>query len=343
MNKLDQKTRALILNLLCEGQSIRAVTRITGASKNTVTKLLLTAGRACSAYQDRVLRNLNSKKVQVDEIWSFVGAKAANASAEKKATGQQGDVWTWVAIDADSKLMASWLVGSRDTETAMYFLDDLKGRLASRVQLSSDGYRPYFQAVATVFGNEVDYGIIRKLYGPDPGGEKRYSPPVCIGARKEIAIGNPEKKNIGTSFVERNNLTMRMQMRRFTRLTNAFSKKVENHAAAVSLHAMFYNFIRIHQTLKVTPAMAAEVTDRLWEIKDLVEMIESWETKEKRDAKPIFEVLGWKIGGGFYVKASLPNEIPVNIEGFNSEDEAWRWVKNEAKIWLHNRKNAIAS
>lgn len=190
---------------------------------------------------------------------------------------------------------------------------------------------------SSVFGKDVDYGILKKIYGPDAGSEKRYSPPKCIGARKHSAIGNPDKKHVSTSFVERHNLSMRMHMRRFTRLTNAFSKKIENHTAAIALHSMFYNFVRIHQTLKVTPAIAAGVTDRLWEMSDLVEMIEAFEAKQKRDAKPIFEVIGWKIGGGFYVKASLPNCAPENIEGFSSENDAWRWVKNESAVWLHNR------
>jgi IS1 family transposase len=342
MNKLDKETRGRILHLLCEGQSLRAATRLTGASKNTVVKLLLTAGRACSAYQDRVLRNLNLKKIQIDEIWSFVYAKRDNVAKAKSAPPAAGDVWTWTAIDADTKLLVNWMVGSRDTETAMYFLDDLRNRLAGRVQLSSDGYRPYFQAVDTIFGDEVDYGIIRKIYGADPDGEKRYSPAKCIGAKKEKITGNPDHKHIGTSFVERHNLTMRMQMRRFTRLTNAFSKKVENHAASVSLHSMFYNFVRIHQTLKVSPAMAAGVTDRLWEISDLVEMIEAWEAKEKREAKPMFEVMEWKIGGGWYVKATLPNAEPENITGFETKADALRWIRYESQMWL-KAKNRISA
>lgn len=338
MNKLAQKDRARILHLLCEGQSIRAITRLTGASKNTVIKLLVNAGRICSAYQDRVLRNLKSKRVQVDEIWSFAYAKQANVARAKAAPEKAGDVWTWTAIDADTKLLISWYVGDRDTESALHFLDDLKGRVAERVQLTSDGWRSYEVAVGTIFGDQIDYAMLVKIYGPSGEGERRYSPPVCLGAKKSKRIGSPDPKAISTSYVERHNLTMRMHMRRFTRLTNAFSKKAENHAAAVSLHAFYYNFVRLHKTLKVTPAMAAGVTDRLWEMTDLVEMLEAWETKEKRDAKPIFEVLEWKIGGGFYVRATLPDREPGRIEGFKSEAEAERWIRNESIVWLHAQR-----
>ena len=342
MNKLAQKDRARILHLLCEGQSIRAITRLTGASKNTVIKLLVDAGRICSAYQDRVLRNLKSKRVQVDEIWSFAYAKQANVARAKAAPENAGDVWTWTAIDADSKLLISWYVGDRDTESALHFLDDLKGRVADRVQLTSDGWRSYEVAVGTIFGDQIDYAMLVKIYGPSGEGERRYSPPVCLGAKKSNRIGLPDPKAISTSYVERHNLTMRMHMRRFTRLTNAFSKKAENHAAAVSLHAFYYNFVRLHKTLKVSPAMAAGVTDRLWEMSDLVEMLEAWETKEKRDAKPIFEVLEWKIGGGFYVRATLPDREPERIEGFKSEAAAERWIKNESIVWLHAHRQKIS-
>ena len=338
MNKLAQKDRARILHLLCEGQSIRAITRLTGASKNTVIKLLVDAGRACSAYQDRVLRNLTAKRVQLDEIWSFSYAKDSNVAKAQAAPEGAGDLWTWTAIDADTKLLISWAVGDRGTDTALHFLDDLKSRLANRIQLTSDGHSAYLQAVDTIFGDDVDYAMLVKIYGQASAGERRYSPAVCLGARKDSKIGNPDKKHISTSFVERHNLTMRMHMRRFTRLTNAFSKKVENHVAAVSLHSMYYNFVRIHKTLKVSPAMAAGVTDRLWEMSDLVEMLEAFETKEKRDAKPVFEVCKWDIGGGFYVRATLVGQEPERIEGFNSEAEAARWIKNESVIWLHERR-----
>jgi IS1 family transposase len=340
MNKLTQEARSKILHLLCEGQSIRAIERLTGVGKRAVTKLLVDAGRAAAAYQDRVFRNLNSKRVQVDEIWTFTYAKQANVPTAKAAPEQAGDTWTWTALDADTKLLISWWVGSRDTETAVCFLDEVRNRLAGRVQLTSDGFRPYLEAVNTVFGKEVDYSQLVKLYGPSPEGERRYSPPVCIGCRKRKVVGNPDPAHVSTSFAERHNLTMRMHMRRFTRLTNAFSKKVENHVAAVSLHSMYYNFVRVHKTLKISPAMAAGVSDRLWEISDLVAMLEAWEAKEKREAKPVFEVMEWKIGGGFYVKATLPNVAPENITGFATRNDAVGWVRNESGAWLHARRHA---
>lgn len=277
MNRLDRKARAQILHLLCEGSSIRAVTRLTGASKNTVTKLLVDAGRACAAYQDRVLRNLPCKRVQVDEIWAFVYAKREQVRHTKAAPADAGDVWTWTALCADTKLLASFYIGDRSFGAATDFLDDLRERLAERVQITSDGWRAYGYAIDTIFGNDVDYAQLQKIYGPDVEGEKRYSPAKCIGAKRVAVKGNPDMSKVSTSFVERQNLTMRMHMRRFTRLTNGFSKKIENHTCAVALHTMFYNFVRIHQTLKVTPAMAAGVTSRLWEMTDVIEMLEAWE------------------------------------------------------------------
>ena len=300
MNKLDREIRARVLHLLCEGQSIRAVTRLTGVSKKAVTKLVVDAGHACTEYQDRVLRNLPSKRVQVDEIWNFVYAKNDNVKEAKAAPKDAGDVWTWTAIDADNKLLVSWLVADRTTDSAVAFMDDLKERLTNRVQLTSDGHRPYLVAVDTVFGNDIDYAMLQKIYGAEPHGEKRYSPAKCIGAKKREITGNPDAKHISTSFVERQNLTMRMHMRRFTRLTNAFSKKVENHACAVALHSMYYNFVRLHQTLKVSPAMAAGVTDRLWEMVDVVDVLDAFEAKRKRLPKVIFNVEPWRIGDGYY-------------------------------------------
>ena len=232
-----------------------------------------------------MLRNLPCKRVQVDEIWSFVYAKHMNLKYAKSAPRDAGDIWTWTAICADTKLMASWYVGDRTSTSAIAFLDDLKERLANRVQLTSDGHRSYLDAVDTVFGRDIDYGQIVKIYGADPTAEKRYSPAKCIGAEKNSIIGNPDVAHISTSFVERQNLTMRMHIRRFTRLTNAFSKKVENHACAIALHCMFYNFVRIHQTLKVTPAMAAGVTTRLWEMTDIVDLIDTWEAKQVRQTR----------------------------------------------------------
>jgi IS1 family transposase len=284
MNRLTKDERARILTLLCEGMSIRAITRVTSASKNTVTKLAVDAGKACAAYQNRVLRNLPCTKVQLDEVWNFVYAKNDNVKHAIAAPDDAGDVWTWTAICADTKLLCTFMIGSRDTDCAIAFVDDLKERLANRVQITTDGHGPYLRAVNQVFGNDVDYGMLVKIYGADRMAERRYSPAKCIGARRGCVIGNPDPKHISTSYAERANLTMRMHMRRFTRLTNAFSKKVENHACAVALHAMYYNFVRLHQTLKVTPAMAARVTDRLWEMGDLVEMLEAFERAQKRAA-----------------------------------------------------------
>jgi len=336
MNKLDREARCRILHLLCEGSSIRAVTRLTGASKNTVIKLVINAARACAGYQDRVLRNLNCKRVQVDEIWNFVYAKQANVSKAKAAPANAGDVWTWTAIDADSKLLITWLIGGRDTEYALTFLDDLRSRLATRVQLTSDGHRAYMVAVDTAFGGDVDYAQLQKLYGSDPAGEKRYSPAKCIGARRQRITGNPDPEHVSTSYAERQNLTMRMHIRRFTRLTNAFSKKVANHAYAVALHAMYYNFVRIHQTLRVTPAMAAGVTSKLWGVADIVTVLEDWESENAR-RKPVFEVQHAAIGNVPYVQITLPDGTRDQIYGFDSADEAAEWIELDARKWLRKR------
>jgi len=337
MNRLTREDRARILHLLCEGSSIRAVTRLTEASKNTVTKLVVDAGHACTEYQDRVLRNLTSKHVQVDEIWNFVYAKNANVDAAKAAPPDAGDVWTWTAIDADTKLLVSWLVADRKFESAITFMHDLKDRIANHIQLTSDGHRAYLEAVDDAFGDDIDYAMLQKIYSADFESERRYSPARCVGAQKREITGNPDPNHISTSFAERHNLTMRMHMRRFTRLTNAFSKKVENHACAVALHAMYYNFVRLHQTLKVTPAMAAGVTDRLWEMVDVVDVLDAFEAKRKRTSKPIFEVERWAIGGSYYVRATLPDGTVDRIEGFASEGEAGRWIKNESVVWLSSK------
>lgn len=283
MNQLTREERARILHLLCEGSSIRAVTRLTGASKNTVVKLMIAAGHACMAFHDENVLNLKTKRVQVDEIWSFTAAKQKNVGAMKKPIEGAGDTWTWTAIDADSKLMISWLVGGRDSQYAMMFMDDLKARLANRVQLTSDGHRAYLEAVEGAFGGDVDYAQLVKIYGASPeSAQGRYSPAECIGAQKHRVEGNPDPKHISTSFAERQNLNMRMHMRRFTRLTNAFSKKLENHALNVALFTTYYNFVRIHKSLRMTPAMAAGVTDRLWEIGDIVALIEATEPKARK-------------------------------------------------------------
>jgi len=281
MRKLHAPERARILHMLCEGQSIRAIERITGVSKNTVAKLLLDAGAVCAAYQDATLRNLPSKRVQVDEIWSFTYAKQKNVPAAKAAPEHAGDTWTWTAIDADSKLVMSWLVGGRDGEYAMAFVDDLSRRLTNRVQLTSDGRKVYLDAVEGAFGADVDYAMLVKIYGNSPENIKgRYSPAECTSAKKVPVEGSRNPEHISTSFAERQNLTMQMLMRRFTRLTNGFSKKVEQHANAVALHFMYYNFGRIHKTLRMTPAMAAGLSDKLWEVSDIVALIEATEAEK---------------------------------------------------------------
>lgn len=269
MNRLPLTKRAQIIGLLVEGNSLRAASRLADVSINTVTKLLVDVGTACAKYQDETLRNLPCKRVQVDEIWSFVYAKDKNVKTAKAAPDGAGDVWTWTAICADTKLVPTWHVGSRDAECAMTFIDDLSRRLANRVQLTSDGLKSYLDAVDGAFGGDVDYSQLVKIYGKPWEVEKRYSPVECIGARKQPIIGNPDPKHISTSFVERQNLNMRMSMRRFTRLTNAFSKKVENHAHAIALHFMYYNFGRIHKTLRVTPAMAAGVAQHVWSLEEI--------------------------------------------------------------------------
>ncbi len=280
MNKLGASDRSRILHLLCEGQSIRAITRVTGASKNTVAKLLADAGKACLAYHDANVRNVKAKRIQVDEIWSFTYAKQKNVATAKAAPENAGDTWTWTAIDADSKMIVSYFVGDRDGECAMLFIDDLRSRLANRVQLTSDGHKAYLEAVEGAFGADVDYAQLVKLYGPAPEAFKgRYSPAECTGIKKTKIEGKPDMAHVSTSYVERNNLTMRMHMRRFTRLTNAFSKKVENHEYAVALHMMYYNFVRVHSKLRMPPAMAAGVSDRLWEVSDIVALVEAEEAK----------------------------------------------------------------
>ncbi|MGB8524878.1 MAG: IS1 family transposase [Candidatus Acidiferrales bacterium] len=274
MNRLPLEKRTQILGLLVEGNSLRATSRLADVSINTVTKLLVDAGQACLEYQDKTLRELTSKRIQCDEIWSFVGAKEKNASPEKKAAGW-GDIWTWVAIDADTKLVPSFMVGSRGAHTAKFFMDDLAARLANRVQLTTDGHRVYLQAVEDAFGSEIDYAMLVKIYGHEAANDTKYSPAECIGCQTVGITGRPNPAHISTSFVERQNLTMRMKMRRFTRLTNAFSKKAENHLWAIALHYMHYNFCRIHQTLRVTPAMAAGVSSRVWDISDIAALLDS--------------------------------------------------------------------
>jgi IS1 family transposase len=279
MNKLPREARAQILGLMVEGMSIRAINRTTGASKNTIVKLLEDAGEAFSDYQDRTLRGLTCKRIQVDEIWAFIYAKAKNVKTAKAAPEGAGDCWTWLAIDADTKLIPSFYVGNRDGEAAQHFIGDLAMRLTNRVQLTSDGHKAYLEAVEQSFGADIDYAMLIKIYGDTPGAG-RYSPGECIGAEKKRVEGRPDMAHVSTSYAERANLTLRMGARRFTRLTNAFSKKVENHAHSVAIHTMHYNYVRIHQTLRCTPAMAAGVTAKLWELADMVAVLEEWENNQ---------------------------------------------------------------
>ncbi len=276
MNRLSHEERSRVISALVEGNSIRATVRMTGVAKNTIAKLLVDVGAACSEYQDRAMRNLSCKTIQVDEIWSFVGCKQKNAKVYADCP-VMGDVWTWVALDADTKLVPSYLLGNRDGGTARVFMEDLASRLSNRIQLTSDGHRTYLNAVPEAFGENVDWGILMKMYGHDEGRgpERKYSPGECIGAEKQARIGEPDFAKISTSYVERQNLTMRMGMRRFTRLTNGFSKKVENHAAAIALHYMWYNFGRKHQTLKTTPAMTAGISDHIWSVGEIVSLADS--------------------------------------------------------------------
>ena len=273
MNRLTTAKRAAVVKALVEGCSIRATVRLTGVAKNTIVRLLVELGAACTKYQDEKLRDLPCKRLQCDEIWSFVGGKDKNLSAEQKAHGL-GSVWTWTAIDADTKLIPSWMVGGRDAETAYDFMNDLASRLRGRVQLTTDAHRPYLLAVDGAFGIDIDYARLHKIYGGSTEAQRTYSPAVCIGCRSEVVTGDPDPQHVSTSYAERQNLSMRMSMRRFTRLTNAFSKKVENHAAAVALYFMWYNFGRVHQTLRVTPAMEAGVTDHVWSVEEIVALLD---------------------------------------------------------------------
>ena len=245
---------------------------MTGVSKNAIARLLIPLGAACTRCQDETLRNLPCRRLQCDEIWSYVGGKDRNLSTEKKEAGL-GSIWTWTCIDADTKLIPTWLVGSRDAASAYEFMQDVASRLRHRVQLTTDGHRPYLNAVEDAFGADIDYAVLQKIYGAEQTDEKRYSPAVCLGCEIKEITGSPDPKHISTSYVERQNLTMRMSMRRFTRLTNAFSKKVENHAAAIALYFMYYNFGRVHQTLRVTPAMEAGVANHVWTVEEIVALI----------------------------------------------------------------------
>ncbi len=277
MNKLSIDRQTQIIKVLCEGNSIRSTARITDTAINTVVKLLKEVGAACLDYQDKAMQNIPCKKIQCDEIWSFVYAKAKNVPEKQSGKFGYGDVWTFTAIDADTKLVPAWLVGLRNADCAYAFLADLRDRLAGRVQLTTDGHKMYLEAVERVFGSNIDYAMLVKLYGQEPETEKRYSPAKCLGAEKHMVQGNPDASKISTSYVERQNLTMRMSMRRFTRLTNAFSKKVENHVLALALYFMHYNFARPHKSLANpyprTPAMATGISNHIWTIEEIASLI----------------------------------------------------------------------
>jgi IS1 family transposase len=280
VNKLPLAKRAQILTLLCEGVSMRSIERIVGCSINTVDKQLQAAGAACAAYHDEHVRGVAASRVQCDEAWSFIYAKAKNVRAARKAPPEAGDVWTWIGIESETKLIISYLVGGRDAEYALALMDDLRARVTTRMQLTTDGHAAYLSAVEEAFGADIDYAMLLKLYGDpptSPEAARRYSPSECIGTRQRTITGNPDPDYISTSYAERQNLTMRMHMRRFTRLTNAFSKKIENHAHMVALYALWYNFVRIHKTLRTSPAMAAGIETRLWSMEDVVRLIEQRE------------------------------------------------------------------
>lgn len=275
MNRLSREKQVQVINCLVEGNSIRSTVRLTGVAKNTVIKLLVDLGTACQKYHDTHVRNLNSQNIQCDEIWSFVYAKAKNAPAEMKENGSAGDIWTWTALDSDSKLIVSWLVGGRDADYAIEFMDDGKSRLKSKVQLTTDGNRAYLQAVENSFGADIDYAMLIKHYGGTIEGARRYSPAVVTSIHTERIMGNPKSHKISTSHVERQNLTIRMQNRRFTRLTNAHSKKVDNHCYAIAIHFMYYNFVRVHGSLKTTPAVEAGITNHKWTLEELLGILDN--------------------------------------------------------------------
>jgi IS1 family transposase len=279
MNRLSVADRAAILGMLVEGNSLRSCSRLADVSLNTVTKLLVEVGAACEKFHDQRVRDVRVRRLQADEIWCFVGAKAKNVSAEKKLEGW-GDVWTWTGLDADTKLCVSYLVGGRDGGWAKESMQDCADRIKGRVQITTDGHKAYLEAVEDAFGADVDYAQLQKIYGaPSDAEMRRYSPAKCIGADQKVVSGDPDPKHVSTSYVERHNLTMRMGMRRFTRLTNGFSKKIDNHIAMVAIHAVYYNFARVHKTLRVTPAMEAHLSDHVWTLEEIVAFADSYAPK----------------------------------------------------------------
>jgi IS1 family transposase len=282
MRRLDSKTRAQVIHCLIEGCSIRSTVRMTGVAKKTVMRVLVEVGAVCADYQDKVFRNLRTQRLQLDEMWSWIYCKEKNRTEEiAKAHPDSGDVWLWVAIDADTKLVPSWMLGPRNLPTATAFVADLASRLSNRVQITTDAHRPYLEAVENAFGTQVDYSILQKIYGSPMENETRYSPARCIGIDVRHVTGNPDSKHISTSYIERQNWSVRTKMRRYTRLSNGFSRTLRNHAAATALNYFAYNFIQIHSTLRTSPAQAAGVTDKLWDVSDLVDLWEKYEESER--------------------------------------------------------------
>jgi IS1 family transposase len=302
MKQLDSSLRSQVVRCLIEGNSIRSTVRITGVAKNTIAKLLNDLGCACAAYHNRAVRNLKVRRLQADEIWSFVGAKAKNTSVGKKAEGW-GDVWTWTAIDADTKLCVSYLVGGRDAGWARDFMEDCANRIKNRVQITTDGHKAYLEAVENAFGADIDYAQLQKIYGaPSSEDQRRYSPARCIGCDMKVVSGDPDPAHVSTSYVERQNLSMRMGMRRFTRLTNGFSKKVDNHRHMIALYFLYYNFGRVHQTLRVTPAMEAGIAGHVWSIEEICALL-----PEKKAASP-------KVSEKAFILKALAGELKTPVE-----------------------------
>jgi IS1 family transposase len=285
MNKLPLETRVQILSMLVEGSSLRSISRITGTSINTVTKLLVDAGKACIDFHDEKVRNVTVKKVQADKIWSFCYAKQKNVAKAKAAPEGSGNVWTWSAIEGETKLMLTWFVGTRDGDAAYALMCDLRDRMANLPQLTTDGFAAYRDAIGGAFGDKIDYATLVKVFAPTPAGPGRYSPPACVGSTKNPVFGNPDLKHVSTSYAERQHLTMRMQMRRFTRLTNAFSKKFENHCHSLALYFVFYNWVRKHKAHGTTPAIAAKLTDKAMTFEDIVALIDARAEKELGDKR----------------------------------------------------------
>lgn len=280
MNTLSQDERVKIIEALVEGMSLRSASRMTEVVRNTITKLLVDLGKACMEYHDVHVRNVRVRRLQCDEIWAYVGAKQKNVKPAKREIGW-GDVWTWVALDADTKLVVSYLVGGRGADWAHDFMEDCASRVKGHLQLITDGHKPYLEAIENAFGGGIDYSTLKKIYGASEETEKRYSPAKCIGCDMKVVSGNPDLRHVSTNYIERQNFTMRMHMRRFTRLTNAFSKKLDNHAYAVAVHFMYCNFVRIYSTIRVTPAMEAGLSDHAWSMEELVNLLPEAEQQKR--------------------------------------------------------------